>query len=253
MPLSPKILRGIDIRGWKTYEPRVPEEGKPGDDLKENALMEPQLPPPPTREEIEKERTEILAAARQEGERIRRQILAKAGEEATVLRERAIAEGYGEGYARGEQEAEKLREEAAHTLKRAKEEHRNMLDGAEEEILRIAVSMAEKLVHVQVELNEDVILAMLVRCLESLPGGRELVLRVNPRDEQLCRSKGQMLQGLLRRDASLQIVADADLPSGSCIVESEEAEVAFLLQKELEILTKKLLALAVDRGQRTIG
>lgn len=244
MPLSPKILRGIDIRGWKTYVPRLPQESDPEEAIDPWMELE---PPPPTREELEREREEMLAAAVQEAEYLRRQILAKAGEEAAVLREQAGREGYREGLEQGEQEAQKLRAEAAQLLEKAKLERLSLLEGAEEEILRIAVSMAEKLVCVQVELNEEVILAMLLHCLEGLPGGRELVLRVSPGHEQLCRNKLQLLQGILSRDASLHIVADASLPEGGCIVESEEAEVTFLLKKEIDILSKKLVALSVER------
>ena len=249
MPLSPKILRGVDIKGWKTYLPRVPGEDESGDNLKreKKGLPAEELSPLPTREELERERAVILEAARQEGEQVRRQLLAKAEEEAKALREQAREQGYREGLARGEAEAGRLREEAAHVLEKARAEHRSLLDGAEEQILRIALSVAEKLLHVQMELNEEVILALLARCLESHPAGQELLLRVNPAHEELCRRKLQDLQGYLRREASLQLVADAALPYGSCVVESEEAETAVLLQKELEILSRRLLALAKDK------
>ncbi len=245
MPLSPRILRGLNVKGWKVYEPRVREEEGPGDDLADNEIVEEQLPPPPTREEMEMERAEILATARQAGEQLRREALAKADKEATALRKKAEQEGYQEGFSRGEQEAAKLIEEAVQTLEAAKEEYRALLDGAQGEMLRIAVSMAEKLLNVKLELNEAAILAMVNRCLETLPGGSEVVLRVSPPDEPLCQRKAQDLQALLRKDVSLQIVADETIPDGSCSVESEESEVIFHLQKELEILTNKLLRMAV--------
>ncbi len=248
MPLSPRILRGLSVKGWKIYEPRVREEEGPGEDWADIEIVaEEQLTPPSTRAEIEKERADILAAARKEGEQLRREVLAKAEKEVVALREKAEQEGYRDGSARGERAVAKIKEEAVLTLEAAKEEHRAMLDGAEDEILRIAVSMAEKLLNVQVEINEDAVLAMIIRCLEGLPGGREIILRVSPRDEPLCRRNAQILQALLRKDVSLQIIADEAFTSGSCSVESEEAEVTFHLQKELEILTKKLLTMAVNQ------
>ena len=243
MQLSPKILRGLKVKGWKTYEPRISEE--PGDNFADDQELdaEEQLPPPPSREEMEKERAEILTAARKAGEQLRRDALTKVEKEAAVLREQAEQKGYQEGFTRGEQAAAKLQQEAAHTLKLAKEEHLAMLDGAQGEMLKIAVSMAEKLLNVQLEVNEDAVLAMIIRSLEALPGGREVVLHVSPQDEPLCRDKIQELQGQLRKDVSLQIVADEAVSHGSCIVASEEAEVSFLLQEELKILAKKLLGL----------
>lgn len=244
MQLSPKVLRGLNIKGWKTYEPRVLEEKAPAVEAANEEELEAQLPPPPTREEIEQEREQILAAARKEGERLRKEALAKAEKEGAALREKAEKKGYAEGFAKGEQEAEQLKKEATRTLETAQAEHRALLDGAEGEIMQLAVSIAEKLLNEQLEINEDTVLAMIIRCLEALPGGREVFLRVSPQDEPLCRRKTQVLQALLRQDVSLQIVADDKVQPGSCIVESEEAEVTFYLQKEFEILTKKLLAMA---------
>ena len=247
MPLSPKVLRGLNVKGWKTYEPRVVEEKMPGDDHGGNDLAAEQSAPPPSREAIEREHKEILAAARKEGEQLRREMLAKGEKEAAALRKEAEQKGYREGLSRGEQEAAKLKEDAARTLEEAKEEHRSMLDGAEGDMLSIAVSMAEKLLNVQVTMSEDVILAVITRCLKALPGGHEVVLRVSPRDESLCRLHAQALQALLRKDVSLQIIGDESIPAGGCAVESEEAEITFHLEKELEILIKKLLTLTNGR------
>jgi flagellar biosynthesis/type III secretory pathway protein FliH len=41
---------------------------------------------------------------------------------------------------------------------------------------------------------------------------------------------------------------DEDMPLGSCRVESDDSQVELLLQKELEILAKKLLQLASSAG-----
>lgn len=216
---------------------------------------EPQ-PPVPTREEIERERKAILQQARREGEEQRRLLLAQAQEEAVKLKEQARQEGYSQGYSQGysegEKEAEKLKEEARSVLEQAHRQHEEILAEAEPEILKIAVSLAEKLINYQLEVNTDLILSIVSRCLEALPGGQEIFLRVNPGDEMVCREKLNILEMSLKRNSVLEIVADEDIPPGSCRVDSEEAEVAFLLARELQVLAKKLLELAVVSGGKNI-
>ncbi len=207
-------------------------------------------PPVPSREEIERERKEILQQARREGEEQRRLLLAQAQEEAVKVKEQARQEGYSHGYSEGEKEAEKLKIETQGVLEQAHRQHEEILVEAEPEILQIAVSLAEKLVNYQLEVNTDLILNIVSRCLDALPGGQEIFLRVNPRDEIICREKLDVLQMMLKRDSVLEIVADEDIPPGCCRVDSEEAEVTFLLARELQILGKKLLELAAVSGEK---
>jgi len=251
MPSSSRILRGLDIKGWRTYHPRR-EESEMLFEEKEELSSREERPEPepsvPTREEIERERKAILQQARREAEEQRRQLLAKAQEEAAKLQEQAKKEGYSRGYAEGEKAVKKLKKEAQKVLEQARQQHEEILAGAEPEIMQIAVSLAEKLLNYQLEVDEDLILSIVSRCLEALPGGQEVLLRVNPRDEIICREKADILRMKLKRETVLEIMADAEILPGCCKVETEESEVTFLLGRELGILGRKLLELAAFSG-----
>jgi flagellar assembly protein FliH len=250
MPLSSKILRGLDIKGWKVYRPRLGEKNfrdpaqKPafcsitdGGEEQDFQVEQEHLEDPSrnTREEFAEER---------------RQALAKAEEEARFLKEKAWQEGFTEGLQKGEADARKLREEAQKVLEQAQEERRQILAGAEQEIIQIAVSIAQKIINYEVETDSECVLGLISRSLEALPAGENILLHVNPLDAKICQENFRRLRALLKNGISLEILPDKLIPLGSCKVESEESEVELLLQKELEILESKLLKLAVSAGEK---
>ncbi|NLX92215.1 MAG: hypothetical protein GXZ07_11665 [Firmicutes bacterium] len=252
MPSSSRILRGLAIKGWRTYYPRQEENEILAQEKEESSspdeLPEPE-PPLPTREEIEEERKAILQQARREGEEQRRRILSEAQEEAVKLAEQARQEGYAKGYREGKTAAEKIKAEADELLEQAHQQREKILADAEPQILQIAVSLAEKLLNYELEVNENLIIGIVSRCLEALPGGREVIVRVNPRDEIVCRENADMLRRLLKKGAVLEIRGDAEVQPGCCKVDSEESEITFDLARELQILTGKLLELAESSGE----
>ncbi|NLJ57151.1 MAG: hypothetical protein GX334_08960 [Firmicutes bacterium] len=243
MPSSSKVLRGLHVQGRKIYYPRLQEE--------------PPLPPsgrtdtvlPPTAISANKQASqavEILEKARAEAAELRREILAEAAAEADRLQAQAQQEGFQAGLRQGEREAEKSRAEARQILKEAWAERREIIAAAEPEIIRLALNIAEKILNYEVSMNERTILHLIARGLNVLPAGQKVCIRVHPRDEKACRENLSQLQALLKEGVLLEITTDRQLPPGSCRLESAEAEVEIILQRELQILGKKLLALAVS-------
>lgn len=247
MLLSSKILRGLEIKGWRVYHPRPlaepPREPQGGVKVGAEPLSTPS-------EEISRQMEEVLRQIREEGEEQRRQILARAAEEARLLKEQAWKEAFEEGRRKGEEEAARLVEEARRIREQALRERQEILAGAEPEIIQLAVSIAEKILNYKVETDPACILAVMARAINALPVGRKVLLRLNPRDERIVRENLQLLQGMLRQEIILELQGDDGIPVGSCQVESEEVEVDLLLEKELRILGNKLLEIAAASGRR---
>ncbi|NMB36151.1 MAG: hypothetical protein GX989_07705 [Firmicutes bacterium] len=247
MPSSSKILRGLDVKGWRICYPRqkknispepAPQEG-------EDFLSIPAAAAVEQTELVE----EVLAGAREEGEKLRREILAEAVAEARRLGEKAREEGFTEGYREGEEAAQEIIEEARQTLKQAQGERQKILAQAEPEIISLAISIAEKLLNYTVNMDSRCVLALITRGLHALPAGTKVNIRVNPLDEKICRENFYSLQEMVKAGTQLEITADEKIPPGNCHLESEEMEVEILLENELQILAKKLLELAASSGQ----
>ncbi len=243
---SNRILRGLDVKGWKTYRPPTEQaHGEPG------SGPETERPPVLTREEMdqairEKEKR-VLDRARQEAEKIRQDALVQVEKEAETIRKKAWEKGYKEALKKGEAEAGKLKKEAEAILKEAHAAREELLDGAESDIIQICINLAEKLLHCKIELTPQVIVSMISRSLEALPSGKEIVLKVHPENEKICRQYLGALKGLIKNGSSLLIEADEIIPSGSCLVASEDAEVEFFLFRELHLLGQQLLQTASQK------
>ena len=241
MPSLSRILRGLHIQGQKTYYPRLEIALPTQPAEQENAV----LPDPAG---IEKEQDEKMrtaeAAIREEAEKLRREILAEAAVQANLLEEKAREEGFQKGLRQGEEVAEELLQEARQILKNADRRRREILAEAEPEIIQIALNIAEKLLDYKVKLDSCSILAMIARGLNILPAGQKVYIRCNPLHEKACRNNFHTLREMLKGGTQLELGADKQIPPGSFLLETEEAEVEFLLQKELQILGEKLLALA---------
>lgn len=239
MPLSSRILRGLSIKGSIVYSPSFPEENN----LKSPYHSETE---PPAEIDPWEQTEELLKKEREEFEEERSRLLREAEEKARSLKEKAREEGFAEGFKKGEIEAAGLRKEAEEVLRQAEQEKREILARAEPEIIQIALNIAEKLLNYKVETDSNCILQLIYRAMEALPAGKNIILRVNPLDAKICQENYQRLKGRLKDEVSLEVYADEDMPLGSCRVESEESQVELLLQKELEILSKKLLKLALS-------
>lgn len=238
------VLKGLVVEGWTLYRSPLEKEGDGYDrsgcgtaaapaagfpissvtgGAQEEARMQ------ALREELEKERLQILDEARQEGEKIK---------------EEAWREGYNAAVQQGQNESRLLREEADNLLREAQQERLALIKGAEAEILRIAVSIAEKLLHCKMIMDKNAVLAIFKKALEALPGGQNVILYLNPEDEAVCGESLKQLQEHLGKGSSLKIAGSTAIARGSCKVESEEAEIEINLHAEMETLANKLLALA---------
>ncbi len=242
---SNRILRGLDIKGWRTYQARACQElerqAGPGSDPDSAGEHSSSSSPGEIERTLEEEKKDILQKACQEAEKIYQDTIRQAREEAEAIKEKAWNEAYEKAVQKGESEAQKLREEAETILKDAHQKREEIISAAEPEILRISVKLAEKLLNCQLELNPRVILNVISRSLEALPSGKEVVLKVNPEAEAFCREHLESLRGLLKNGASLQIEADQEVPAGSCLVESEDAEVESSMFRELSVLGRRLI------------
>ena len=194
MPSSPKILRGLDIKGWKVCYPRFE-----GNAALQDITNDEQVSPSAHEENAPQGREEeILQSTRDEVEKLRQQALEQAAKEIDAFKEKAWEEGYAEGYKKGEQQAEELKSKAQETLEQARRERLQILAGAEPEIIQLAVSLAQKLLNYQLEFNDEIVLSLIAKGLESLTQEEEVVLNVNPGDEEICRAGALISRGCSR-------------------------------------------------------
>ena len=242
---SRRILRGLDIQGRRTYYPRLKMENSPEPAGQEDASLSVSAV---DEAEQAKQVEEILTGAREEGEKLRQEILAEAVAEARLLGEKAREEGFQEGFRQGEKAVEKLWKKHA-TLWNRPVENAGRFWRKRNRRLSGSPLALPKTPRLQSEHGFPLYPGNDRPGLNVLPAGQKVNIKINPLDEKVCRENFYGLRELLKEGVLLEVMADEKIPPGSCRLESEEAEVEMLLQKELQILGKKLLELAVSSGK----
>ena len=172
------------------------------------------------------EAEKLLAEIRERG----RENALKAEE---VYRQRHEA-GYKDGLRAGKMEyASKIMETVMSSVE--------YLEHLEVSLVKIVGEIVRKLLG---EMNHDEMIVRLVRqALQTVKGERKVVVRVSSKDEAAVR---QGLAGLLQQHGGesgfLDLLADPDLPPGSCVLESEMGVVEASLEMQLKNLENALLS-----------
>jgi type III secretion protein L len=115
----------------------------------------------------------------------------------------------------------------------------------EPELIRLAVRVAEKIIGEELRSRPETIVSIARECLRSVRHEHSLTLRINPKETgEVQRSLGSLVEaaGSGRR---IQVVADAAVPWGGCIVESAAGAIDARLETQLKCLEEILLRLAV--------
>jgi len=194
------------------------------------------------------EADEIVRQARLEGEQIRQETYRQARLEGERIKQEAYRsafeqgsrEGYREGMAKAEEEGAAIRAQAVDILKQAEESRRQTLESLEQEIVDLAVEIAEKLVATQLSVSPETILNIAAESLRLVAGRPNVILYVNPAEQELVENRKEELKSLLPARTKLQVVADSSILPGGCKVEAGQGQVDATMEARKEELLKAL-------------
>jgi type III secretion protein L len=132
-------------------------------------------------------------------------------------------------------------------LQSAREAHEALDSKYEPEVVRMAVKIAGKIIGEELRSRPETIASIVRECLRGVRHEHNLTIRVNPAevDEvQRCVSSLVEVAGGGRR---IQVVGDAEVASGGCIVDSAVGVIDARLETQLRRLEEILLRVAVRR------
>ncbi len=153
------------------------------------------------------------------------QILYDARVEAEQIKEAAHSEGYEQGLAEGRQaasaEIQAKNEEVRDVLSRVETYRQNLYQTLESDILSLSMDVAEKIVNLQMDANDNVYREIVKRAVASIRHADDFSLYVSKDDyARYFKDDGQWLRHEVQT-ASVEVIADANLPKGSCIIEAD--------------------------------
>jgi flagellar biosynthesis/type III secretory pathway protein FliH len=165
--------------------------------------------------------------------------------------EQCIHDGYEQGKTKAEDECRTMRESAANkakeaelTLREARQRAKEILASSETKIVELALAVSEKLVRTQLTVAPETVTAIVRETMNMLNGGEQVDLYVNPADIDVCVGFSDRLKEEFKEIVRFEVLADSELPKGSCRIESECGVAEYLIEEEKEALEKILLQLA---------
>ncbi len=165
--------------------------------------------------------------------------------------EQCIHEGYEQGKTKAEDECRTMRESAANKLKEAelslreaRQRAKEIIASSETKIVELALAVSERLVRTQLSVAPETVTAIVRETMNMLNGGEQVELYVNPADIDACVGFSDRLKEEFKEIVKLEVLADSQLPKGSCRIESESGVAEYLIEEEKEALEKTLLQLA---------
>lgn len=163
--------------------------------------------------------------------------------------ERIVQDAYNEGMQRGMEASQaKFREQVAASAEALGavaqsmgEAHEAFLKSLGPQVAELALAIAARILHREAETDRGLILSTARAALERLVERERLVIRLNPRDEEAVRQHKLTLLEEFDGVQQTEVVADASVSLGGCVVESETMHVDGRLESQLQNILDTLL------------
>ena len=163
-----------------------------------------------------------------------------AAERIEAIEHQAFHEGYTRGQRGADEEMERRLEDILQRLRTTIEELGTLaphaMRRADREMIHLAVAMAERIIRREVRVEPAVLLDMAHAAIERLGDRVTAVIHLNPVDLEAILSDGSGRIGML------DIVADAELPRGGCMIRTNLGAIDAGIDAQMRELLRAMLA-----------
>ncbi|MBV9155120.1 MAG: hypothetical protein JO097_02590 [Acidobacteriaceae bacterium] len=169
--------------------------------------------------------SEIIAQAQDEAQ----QIVSEAQKKAQSISDSAREDGYQTSAAQWYD-----------ALAQARESRDRYLAANETALLKLAVRIAEKLIGQELRTSPDTVLGIVKEALRSARRAASIVIHAHPADAVLLNERISALRKLAGLTREIEIIPDAGLSRGDCVVESEIGVIDARLDTQLKNIERVL-------------
>lgn len=196
---------------------------------------------------------EDLAKMKEEAQVEIDQMKAQAADEAEQLRMQASEQGYQDGFAQGQQKAEEeCRAHYQELERQLRQEEQNLKKQYQEQMEELEPALVDKLtgiyehvLGIRLEEEKENILFLINRALGTLDSGSHYILHVSKEDYGTVKENKQMISletGM--PEEAFEIIADATMKKGDCMIESDLGIMDCGLGTQMELLKRQLKLLS---------
>lgn len=169
-----------------------------------------------------------------------RTVLESAEAEAQKLlaesKENGYREGYESGYIEGLMKAQSIIDEAAALKEFLDKRKEEIYKEAEEQVLQLVLEIAKKVIGIEISQNKEAVVSLVNQALQKCTFKKELVLKVSPQDLAIVAENKDRICKMVEGISDIEIIPDASLDRGSCIVETASGEV----NSSIDVQTKEI-------------
>lgn len=165
----------------------------------------------------------------------------RSAEKIAALEREAFVKGYAQGERSGAEAAARQGEAMLRRLSETIEEvaalRTDLLHRSERDIVRVALIIAERVLHREVSLDRELILAMAHIAIDRLGNRASATIRLHPADHAALMAvpRAQPFAG------AVEIVADAAVSRGGCLVQSDFGLVDLGVEAQLKEVSRAML------------
>lgn len=188
-------------------------------------------------EAAQAEIAEMKAAAMAEIDRMRK-------ESATAGRLEGLENGRREGYAEG---SSKAQEELQAEKQQLEAEYQQKLEMLEPDLVSKISGIYEHIFHVDLEAFRDVVLSLLIDCIQKTDASRNYIVHVSSDDyPYVSMQKSKIQDEMGSKTAQLDIVEDVTLSKNQCMIETDGGIFDCSLDVQLTALRKQLKLISYE-------
>lgn len=150
----------------------------------------------------------------------RKQMEATLRQEQDALRQKAHKEGYERGYEEGKSQFSTLSKQMLDAVNSIITERNKVLEQNETVILELAIAIARKVTQSTVKEHPEVFQNIFQEALNKVTDKAKVLVRVNPDELKLAQHYTSSLQEELNDFKTLEIIGDAEIEHGGCVIET---------------------------------
>ena len=212
------------------------------------------LPPQPEMmqaqlQELQMQADEILSQAQAQAEEIRQQAQAMAGQDARTAYENAKKQGeqdgYREGLAKANAEAEAVRNEYAQKEQELLRQFNEKMEEMEPYLIQQLTDVYEHVFDVELSQYRNILQHLIANTLRTVEMSENYLIHVSEQDySYVSMQKAQIIEDGCVKNATLEIVEDRTLNKNECLIETEDGIFDCSLSTQLTELKRKLQLLS---------
>lgn len=239
-----KPIRAEDLTAYERWELPNIEGGMEAINKARSAIVRKPVKPL-TADDLEKIRQEAYQAGFEEGKSAGFQ---KGQQEGLALGKK---QGHEEGFNQGLQDAQVKVDQTVAQLRQCLQNLSNPIEEqghlVEQAVLNLSLAVSRAVIHRELKLDSSQVLSTIQHAIQNLPdSSKGIKVRLNPQDVDYAKQAKESFEN------SLEVMADASINAGGCLVETSSQLIDYTIEKRFQKTVHAMLFEASKQDSGTI-